>query len=99
MNFKEIWKNRNQIMEGIKNSVIRNEFVEFVFNQRFDICKVCDDLDTVGKSCAVAGTHPCCKECGCSLGYKLRALSSSCPKNKWESVVTVEDEEKLDKMN
>lgn len=25
------------------------------------------------------GTQPCCSQCGCSLGFKLRAMETECP--------------------
>ena len=40
-----------------------------------------------GTNCAAPGTQPCCSDCGCSLAFKLRSLSSSCPKGHWPSVV------------
>jgi len=43
------------------------------------------------------GTQPCCGECGCSMGFKLRSLSSSCPIDKWEAVLTEEEEDELNK--
>jgi hypothetical protein len=35
------------------------------------------------------GTQPCCSDCGCSLGLKLRSPDSSCPHPegpKWKEV-------------
>jgi hypothetical protein len=92
---KEIWKNRKKILEGIKNSVLRDEFVEKVFNERLKICNSCDQK---GDKCAVPGTQPCCGECGCSLGFKLRSLSSDCPLDKWKAVMTQEEEDKLNEL-
>ena len=43
------------------------------------------------------GTQPCCSECGCSMGFKLRSLSSSCPIDKWKAVLTEEEEDELNK--
>jgi hypothetical protein len=93
---KAIWENRKGIVEGIKNSVIRDEFVEDIARMRHDICDECEHLDTKGKKCALKGTQPCCADCGCSLGFKTRSLSSSCPKGKWQAIVTEEEEDKLD---
>ena len=93
---KAIWENRKGIVEGIKNSVIRDELVEDIARMRHDICDECEHLDTKGKKCALKGTQPCCADCGCSLGFKTRSLSSSCPKGKWQAIVTEEEEDKLD---
>jgi hypothetical protein len=92
---KAIWENRKGIVEGIKNSIIRDEFVEDIARMRHDIC---DNCDVKGKKCAVKGTGPCCNECGCSLAFKTRSLSSSCPLGKWEALLTEEEEEALDNL-
>lgn len=94
----DIWKNRKQIMEGIKNSVIRDEFVEEIASYRMDICTSCVYKDIEGKECLVSGTQPCCGLCGCSLEFKTRALSSECPDKRWFAVVTEEDEDELDNL-
>ena len=95
---KTIWKNKSQIMEGIKNAVLRDEFVEDVAKLRYEVCNSCE---LKGKKCAVRGTGPCCNECGCSLAFKTRALSSECPHPngpKWKAILTEEEEDKLDEL-
>ena len=95
---KKIWKNKSQIMEGIKNAVLRDEFVEDIARLRHEVC---DGCELKGKKCAVRGTAPCCNECGCSLAFKTRALSSECPHPngpKWKAILTEEEEDKLDEL-
>ena len=82
-------------MEGIKNAVLRDEFVEDVARLRHDVC---DSCPSKGTDCAVKGTSPCCNECGCSLAFKTRSLSSECPLGKWSALVTDEEEDKLDEL-
>ena len=91
----KIWKNRKQIMEGIKNALIRDKFVEEVAAQRREICNACVRKDDVGTSCVVPGTQPCCNLCGCSFTIKLRSLSAECPDLRWHAVLTEEEEDKL----
>jgi hypothetical protein len=91
-NVIKIWKNRNAIYEGIKNSVFVKEDIEQIAHERMDICKKCPQLDTKGLECVMPGTQPCCSECGCSLKFKTRALSSACPLQKWKEVLTEEEE-------
>ncbi len=67
---KAIWENRKGILEGVKNSIIRDELVEDIARMRYDICDECEHIDNKGKECAVKGTQPCCAECGCSLQFK-----------------------------
>jgi hypothetical protein len=93
---KEIWKNRKQIMEGVKNAVIRDEYVEEIADHRRDICNTCEHRDDTGKECAMPGTQPCCSLCGCSLKFKTRALSTECPDGRWFALISEEDEDKLD---
>jgi hypothetical protein len=95
---KQIWEERHKIMEGVKNSIIRDEFVEDIAKLRHDICNNCD---LKGKKCAVKGMGPCCNECGCSLAFKTRSLSSSCPHPdgpKWDALLTEDEEDELDNL-
>jgi hypothetical protein len=89
---KEVLKNRNKILEGIKNKMFKQEHVEVEARARWSICKECEFLDTKGSDCAMPGTQPCCADCGCSLSIKIRSLASECPKKKWAAYLT-EDEE------
>jgi hypothetical protein len=89
------FKNTPQILEGIKNKVFKQEHIEAEAAVRWAICKSCPHLDTLGTKCAVRGTQPCCGECGCSLGFKLRSLSSDCPKGLWVAVMDSETEDQL----
>lgn len=95
---KDFWTNRKQILEGIKNTVIKDQFVEEVASFRQDICDTCE---LKGDDCAVPGTAPCCNECGCSLAFKTRSLSSSCPHPdgpRWFALITEEDEDQLENL-
>lgn len=95
---KAIWENRKGILEGVKNSIIRDELVEDIARMRYDICDECEQIDNKGKECAVKGTQPCCAECGCSLQFKTRSLSSECPLGKWQAIATEEEEDELDNL-
>lgn len=94
-----IWKNKNLILEGVMNSIFKKEDVEFIATKRMEICRACDLYDTSGEGCVVKGTQPCCNEqkggCGCSLEFKTRSLSSACPLNKWEAILTEQEEDTL----
>jgi hypothetical protein len=89
---RKIWNNKQQILEGFKNSIIKDEFVESIAELRNEICKSCSFYDTVGTGCMVPGTQPCCSDCGCNLHMKQRSLSSPCGQGKWDAI-TDEDEE------
>jgi hypothetical protein len=91
----KLWKTSKEIMEGIKNTVIRDKYVEYIAKQRQNICLNCDDYDVVGSSCTMYGTQPCCASCGCSLTFKTRSLSSNCPKNKWSELISIDEELEL----
>lgn len=93
-----IWKNRKQILEGITNTIIRDEFVEEVAEQRMIICHACPKKDIEGNECVVPGTQPCCSLCGCSLKFKVRALSTECPDGKWKALMTEEEEDNLENL-
>lgn len=93
--FLNAFKNVPSIVEGIKNKVFKKEHIEAEAAWRWTICKECSSLDTQGKKCLAPGTQPCCGECGCSLGFKTRSLSSECPLGKWKAVMDEETEAKL----
>jgi hypothetical protein len=92
---KRIWKDRNKIIEGITNTLRRDEFVEDVAKHRMEVCDACDQK---GDKCLVPGTAPCCNDCGCSLAFKTRSLSSECPLGKWTALMSEEEEDKLDNL-
>ena len=95
----KIFKARKQILEGVVNSIKRDEFVETVAEYRN---KICDDCEYKGDDCAVPGTGPCCGACGCALKFKIRSLASICgavekgEDPKWLPVLSQEEEVKLD---
>jgi len=98
-NLIQIWKNKGQILEGITNSIFKKEDVEEIAQQRMQICRDCDLFDVHGEGCMLPGTEPCCNEnkggCGCSLRLKTRSLSSECPFQKWEALLTEQEDEYL----
>lgn len=93
----QIWAKRNQIAEGIKNSIFKTEHVEEIAAARAEICNNCDDIDREGSKCLVPGTQPCCGICGCKLAFLQRSLSSGCEAGKWQPVLTEQEESDLKK--
>lgn len=91
----KLWKERGKILEGIANNIFKKEHVEQIAAVRSDICHFCEFKDNTGESCLVPGTAPCCSACGCSLMFKLRSLSSSCPKGFWDAEITQSEEDAL----
>ena len=89
------FSNIGQITEGLKNKIFKQEHVEEVAKTRWNECYKCEHLDSVGDKCAISATKPCCGKCGCSIGLKIRALSSSCPVGKWGAVVGKEENKKI----
>ena len=87
--------NMPQIFEGIRNKVFTKSEVEEIAMIRWDICTRCRNFDTVGTYCAVPGTAPCCKDCGCILNLKVRSMSSSCPIGEWAAFMDEETEKNL----
>ena len=92
MSLIKLWKEKGKILEGVKNSIFKHEHIEEIASSRMSICESCDLIDRVGTKCYMAGTQPCCGDCGCKLSFKTRSLSSSCPQDKWKAI-TSEDEE------
>lgn len=103
-NIIQIWKNKDQIIEGIINSIFKKEDVEEIVHQRMQICKECALYDVLGDGCMIPGTQPCCNKalggCGCSLSLKTRSLSSDCPHPdgpKWKAILSESEEDLLNK--
>ena len=90
----KIWKAKGEILEGIKNNIFKTDHIEEIASERQ---KICDQCTSKGDKCVMAGTGPCCGECGCSLKLKLRSLSSNCPLNKWKAELTFDEEYVLQK--
>ena len=88
-------KHLDQVYEGVKNNIWKDDYVEIIASDRYKICQSCEQFDVKGRDCAAPGTQPCCSDCGCSLAFKIRALSSACPMKKWDVVMTEEEEAKL----
>ena len=95
--YLDAFKSSSQILEGIKNRIFKQEHIEAEAAYRYAICKTCNLIDYIGKSCLAPGTQPCCSDCGCSLAFKTRSLSSECPKGLWDSLVSEEQEEIINK--
>jgi hypothetical protein len=93
--YLKVFKNADLILEGIKNNIFKKEHVEAVATDRFQICINCSLFDAKGTDCLAPGTQPCCSDCGCSLAFKVRSLSSECPKGYWFALTTEEQEEKI----
>lgn len=98
MNLKQLadaLRNADKITAGILNSMFKKKEIEVIAETRFKVCQECEMLDNQGDKCFAPGTQPCCGECGCSLGFKTRSLSSECPLGKWNAWLTEEQEEQL----
>ena len=97
--WRQLWKDRAQVVEGMSNYLFKKETVEEIALERLQICHGCESFDPEGKGCFIAGTQPCCSNlnggCGCSLRFATRSMSKSCPKEKWDAIMTHEEEEKL----
>jgi hypothetical protein len=93
----DAFKNADKIAEGIANNIFKKEHVEAVATDRFQTCVKCSLFDAGGDKCVAPGTQPCCGDCGCSLAFKLRSLSSECPKGYWDAYTSEEQEELITK--
>ncbi len=91
--YLDAFKNLDKIAEGIKNNIFKKEHYEAVATDRFQVCIKCSLFDAKGDDCLAPGTQPCCSDCGCSLAFKVRSLSSECPKGYWSALMPEETEE------
>lgn len=93
--YTDAFKNIDKISEGIKNNIFKKEHIEAVATIRFQKCIRCSLFDAKGTNCLVSGTQPCCSDCGCSLAFKVRSLSTECPKGYWDAMTTEEQENNI----
>lgn len=84
---KTVWANKNEILDGVKNTMFKTEEVEQIARRRLIVCNTCEHKSH--DKCAVPGTGPCCDLCGCSLKLKTRSISTDCPDSspRWKAVI------------
>jgi hypothetical protein len=78
-----VWKNREKILEGITNTLVKDQEIEKIAKERLDICHSCVHHSTTTCAALIA---ECCGVCGCSLKFKTRSMSDACPKGKWLAI-------------
>lgn len=72
----------NEIKEGYKNLIIKNEEIEQLAKKRREICNSCE-YNSENKGGLFNESVPYCTLCGCILSAKVRSKDSECPKGKW----------------
>lgn len=86
----------SQIYEGWRNNLLPPKKLEEVIattsKARLAICNECPHHSKFHKSVR-PDDH--CTNCGCTLAAKTKCLSCACPINKWEAVVTEEQEDEM----
>lgn len=86
----------SQIYEGWRNNLIPpkklQEVIALTSTTRLAICDSCPHHSKFHKTIRV-DDH--CTHCGCTLAAKTKCLSCACPINKWEAVVTEEQEDEM----
>ncbi len=85
----------SEVYEGWRNKILPPEKLKDkiaeVSNERITICDSCDNHSKNHKTIR-PDAH--CVSCGCTLSAKTKCLSCSCPINKWQAVLTSEQEGK-----
>lgn len=90
------------IIEGWRNHLIPpkdiKELITAVSEERLAICKECpfhsDNAKKTGYKTNRIDRH--CTKCSCVLSAKTKALSTSCPIDKWGVVLTDEEKAKME---
>ena len=90
-------KKKYFIIDLTKNNIFKKQHIEAVATDRFQVCISCGLFDSKGTDCLAPGTQPCCSDCGCSLAFKVRSLSSECPKGYWDAYTSEKEEEIITK--
>jgi hypothetical protein len=90
-----------QIYEGWKNKLLPDKELKHLIHvttkERIEICNNCEfhSSNRVGYKSLRPDAH--CTDCGCTLSAKTACLSCACPKDKWLSVMTRQQEDEIDK--
>ena len=84
MSLNQIWKNKDKILEGIKNKYLKKkdkDKLKSIAEKRISICRTnqCGfyDKDGSSKKAVIKGLEAC-SGCGCNLEIKGYSLSSHC---------------------
>lgn len=97
---KDIWKNKDLIVEGIRNKTFPPEELKEIIIKtamsRKMICEICPFMSENAKvyynyKSMRFDNH--CTKCGCNIDLKTNSLSSSCPDNpsRWNAIVSEDD--------
>jgi hypothetical protein len=87
--------NWHNILEGWSNHLIpRKEIKELINATSIGRLEICRDCSWNSKNAGKRGIERCL-ECGCPLVAKTKCLSCYCGINKWEAVITEQQEELL----
>lgn len=86
-----------QILEGWTNYLIppksMKELIEAVHEERIAICNSCSENT---KNINPNAVFAACNVCKCPLSSKTRALTTSCPLNKWSAILTQEERDQME---
>lgn len=90
----------SEIFEGWKNHISPPSYLEQQITQvsaeRMEICKACPLSSMNNPDANPFRFDDHCTKCGCPLVTKTKSLSSSCPIEKWVSVITPEEEQTIE---
>lgn len=86
-NIYEGWKNHLFPKEELK------ELINKVAKERIEICRTCPLHSSKHNTPLRFDEH--CTHCGCTLSAKTKCLSCKCPIDKWDSVISEEQEEEI----
>ena len=91
----------SQIYEGWKNNLLPpkklKELIKQTSAQRLEVCNNCDYHSDNRKNYKTVRPDKHCTHCGCTLSAKTKCLSCACPLNKWEALISSEEEEQINK--
>ena len=89
----------SQIYEGWRNNLFppkeMEELIKTVGEERILICRSCPSNSLNKENYSTIRPDEHCTECGCTLSAKTKCLSCSCPMEKWQAVITKEQENEI----
>ena len=92
----------SQVYEGWRNKLVPpahlKKEIELAVKDRMKICKDCENHseNAKKKGYATLRKDAHCTNCGCTLSAKTACLSCECPVNKWEAVLSQEQQTEIE---
>lgn len=86
----------SKLIEGWRNHILPPDRLKGIIERAsYERMEVCNECPFHSKNFNTIRGDEHCTSCGCSLLPKTKCLSCKCPEDKWQEIVSSEEEEEL----